>query len=129
MPYRVALDPAAGLATVTVEPGPSNLLETLEMMRALAADPMFRPGVGVLVDARALTWAPRYAEAEALADANADPRVWGGHPIALLVADVVYQGIANMVGTLTALRGGHARMFTDPAEARAWLEARTAIGQ
>jgi hypothetical protein len=125
VPFRSEIDPAAGLATLAAGRRPSDVAETLAALRALAADPRFGPGFGVLLDVRGATTAPRAAEGREIAYALANPHVLGRHPVALLVdgAVAVQVGMANVVATLAELGGGTVRAFTDAGAARAWLAA------
>lgn len=118
MPYHTRIDRAAGFAVVTGF-GANDYASSLATMNALADDPSFEPGWGVLCDLRESAYAPSSEDARRLSTAYmARLR---GRPLAFVVTGALQLGVANMIATLFELGGGVAAVFGSPAEATRWL--------
>jgi hypothetical protein len=122
VPFTYAIDRDRWLVTVTVA-GPWDLACALASMRAIRADPLFRPADRVLVDLRDADYAPTAAEVRALAALQAMPAGYLRHRVALLVARPPLARAMALRARLCRSRGAACRAFRSPAEALTWLDA------
>ena len=77
---------------------------------------------GVLFDLRALRYIPTAAEARYIGERYGDVGVTYDLRMAYLAPPGAAFGVARSIEILSGLRGAAARVFTDEADALAWLE-------
>lgn len=89
------------------------------LLRDLARD--VAPGEPLVVDLRGVGVLPDTTEVELMANLLASRFGFRGSRVAVLVDDGAQWGVARMIATMTALRGGHARAFQDEEVALTWV--------
>ena len=126
MPYEEKVIEGEGYALI-LSYGEVSAQQRIEVMKRPLQEPAFAPGMSVLVDARQLESTPPFVEFEKIARAQA--RMLAGHPIAILSALNAKYGVARQAAMLTeAAGGGHVSVFTDHAEAIAWIRTLSPLG-
>src|SRR5262245_39981561 len=118
MPFRVTLDYKRRFARVTPD-GECALGDAFTVMRAIAVDPLFGPGWGVLADVRDGPWVPPQDEPRQITDFWARSPVLLAQPQAVVVGSPVQLGAAGQIAALIDVRGGKLGAFTDRAAAEA----------
>jgi hypothetical protein len=127
MPYSHTIHPQEKYALMIAE-GACDLDQTIVAMTSLAHDPEFRPGFGILADARRVEYTPGAEETHQLATVASQRDVFLDHPMAIVVSQDLNYGIARIFSALASLRGATAEVFRDMEAARAWLTAAVAAG-
>lgn len=102
--------------------GRGNLGEGRELIDALHARAAGERIVGVLIDIRELAYLPTAEEAHSLGEWYATFSVACRARIAFLAPPGAEFGVARMVGIIAELRGAAAAVFSDSADALAWLQ-------
>jgi hypothetical protein len=120
---QYSIDPEKKLAYLTL-PEKTDLAETLEALRQLAADERLGNDFGILVDVRATTFIPTAGEARAIASEISRPALFLHRPIAVVVFQLVQYGIGNMVSLIAGVKGAVLRVFYDIEAAERWLQTR-----
>jgi len=128
MSYTWTIDTRRGRATV-VGTGAPTIAETEAAVLGLAADPAFRPGYGVLLDVRDMTYIPSWADAQAYQRLFAGLRTTYTGGIALLVRGTAPYGVARMLSVRLGFVGVQLGAFLEPGEATAWLDRLAQAGE
>ena len=121
MSYTWTIDPQRGRATV-VGTGAPTVVETEAAVLRLARDDAFRPGFGVLLDLRDMTYIPSWTDAQAYQRLFAGLRTTYSGGIALVVRGTAPYGVARMLSVMFGFIGVQLGAFTEPGEAVAWLD-------
>lgn len=117
--YEIA--PGAEFVRVTIE-GTAGAEEVIAVLRAMAADPAYRPAMPQLVDMRCVTQPTSLADLKRVADAIERMRPeFAGARWAVLVAKSAVFGVARQFGALAERAGVDVVPFFDPAHAHEWL--------
>lgn len=119
--YTWTIDPHRGRATV-IGNGAPTIVETEAAVLRLARDPAFRPGYGVLLDMRELTYIPSWADAQAYQRLFSGLRTTYTGGIALVVRGTAPYGVARMLSVMFGFIGVQLGAFTEMGEAVAWLD-------
>jgi hypothetical protein len=121
MSLTYTIDPAAGVVSVAVTSPPSPA-DTRALLRSVAADPGYRPGMPLLVDRRPVPEPPSVAYVNELpvvlremARATAPCRT------AVLVGTPAVYGMLRMASALAGDTGVEVGAFRDENLARRWL--------
>jgi hypothetical protein len=94
----------------------------IEAIRDVCDDPRFRPGLDLLIDARALERAPQQLSPPLVRGRAFEIRALGFRRCALVAAPSPSQvGLANMFATYADQAGVDTRVFTKVDEALGWL--------
>jgi hypothetical protein len=127
VPVRHEIDVDGRLIIVHIA-GAVTGAEILGYYADLVADPLFRPGLAVLADCRAVTAVPTFAEIRIVATAQTQtPSVLRPRRAAVVVTTAWLFGIARQFGALAERTGVRVMPFYDEAEARGWLANEAAI--
>ena len=98
--------------------------DTLEFARALLSDPMFRPGLDELIDARDCEYSgggfDEILEYRGVRLESGRPAAGKGRWACVVSDDLMY-GLSRMFGTLASDLGVEMRVFRDMDEALGWL--------
>ena len=121
MSYTWTIDPHRGRATV-IGTGAPTIVETEAAVLQLAHDPAFRPGYGVLLDVRDMTYIPSWADAQAYQRLFTGLRTTYTGGIALVVRGTAPYGVARMLSVMFGFIGVQLGAFTELGEATAWLD-------
>ena len=121
MSYRWTIDPRRGRATV-VGTGAPTIIETEAAVLQLARDPGFRPGYGVLLDVRDMSYIPSWADAQAYQRLFAGLRKTYTGGLAVVVSGTAPYGVARMMSVMFGFIGVQLGAFTELGEATAWLD-------
>ncbi|TMQ57533.1 MAG: hypothetical protein E6K76_10215 [Candidatus Eisenbacteria bacterium] len=113
------IDRAGRIASVSAH---ANLDESLRAIRTLASDIRLEDGIGVLIDLRGFEHAPSWEEADALARTIATSGVLRQHRVALLASGRADFALANMIATLSGLKGATVHAFQSFDSATSWLK-------
>lgn len=121
MSHTYRIDPARRLVIFTFDEWPDTR-EVAEMLSHAAADPLFQPGFGALVDHRAVPQAPDALWIQRGVDTLATHwlGVQGGR-MAVLATGAATYGMGRMAEAFAESRGLEFQAFTDEAQALAWL--------
>jgi len=119
--YTWTIDAHRGRATV-VGTGAPTIIETEAAVVHLARDPAFRPGYGVLLDVRDMTYIPSWADAQAYQRLFMDLRSTYTGGIALVVRGTAPYGVARMLSVMLGFIGVQLGAFTEADDASAWLD-------
>lgn len=104
---------------VTSSTGRDSIIEAI---RAVCDDPRFRPGLDLLIDARALERAPQQLSPPLVRGRAFEIRALGFRRCAVVAAAAPVQvGLANMFATYADQAGVDTRVFTKIEEAESWL--------
>jgi hypothetical protein len=121
MSFLYSIDPEKKRAYLIL-PEKTNLAETLETLRELAADERLGEEFHILIDVRATSFIPTAREAREIAWAISNPALFLRRPIAVIVSQLVQYGMGNMVSLIAGLKGIVLRVFYEVEEAEAWLK-------
>jgi len=121
MSYTWTIDAHRGRVTV-VGTGAPAITATEAAVLHLARDPAFRPGYGVLLDVREMSYIPSWADAQAYQRLFAGLRSTYTGGIALVVNGTAPYGVARMLSVMLGFVGVQLGAFTDLANAAAWLD-------
>jgi hypothetical protein len=121
MSYTWTIDARRGRATV-VGTGAPTMSETEAAVLHLARDPGFRPGYGVLLDVRDMSYIPSWADAQAYQRLFAGLRATYTGGLALVVSGTAPYGVARMMSVMFGFIGVQLGAFTELGEATAWLD-------
>ncbi len=124
MPYTIDIQPGRRRVVVTGT-GTSDIGETMDTMRRLAADPVHEPNFGIFCDVRELAYVASFEDLIVMRDGFGALKVSYTGPIAILVPDLLRYGIARTISGLTGLIGIRIEAFRELAEAEAWLASAT----
>jgi hypothetical protein len=104
---------------VTSSTGRDSIIEAI---RAVCDDPRFRPGLDLLIDARALERAAQQLSPPLVRGRAFEIRALGFRRCAVVAApSPSHVGLANMFATYADQAGVDARVFTEIDEALGWL--------
>ena len=117
-----SIDEDKKLVYVTV-PEETDLAESLQTLRQLAADDRLSEGFGILMDARHTYSIPTAEEARAIASEMSSLSLFLRHPTALVVSQVVQYGLGSMISIIAGFKGAIIQVFYEVEEAEAWLRA------
>jgi hypothetical protein len=117
-----SIDEDKKLVYVTV-PEKTDLAESLQTLRQLAADERLGEGFGILMDARHTYSIPTAEEARAIASEMSSLSLFLRHPTALVVSQVVQYGLGSMISIIAGFKGATIQVFYEAEEAEAWLQA------
>lgn len=121
MPIRHAVDPRAGVARFTVS-GEFTLADMQAAVDRLAADPIYRPGMPILSDHRAIARPASAEEVAGLVSHVADHGpVFAGARMAIVAASAASYGMMRMLSTLAEDVPMEIAVFLDVDEALRWL--------
>ena len=121
MHFRYRILPVAQLVRIDYL-GQPDFAEWAAMMCAIFADPSYEPGFGFLVDRSPVVEAPSIAHIRQVSDFLVEHRVQlRGSRRAVVVSSTASYGMARMLGARIGVAGLEQAVFTDPAEALAWL--------
>ena len=110
-----------GIVSVLVT-GAADPDAVIELLRSLAYDPAFRPGMPQLVDMRDVPEPLPVKDLERVAYAFEQLRArFAGSRAAVLVSTTAMFGVVRQFGTLVERAGLEVTPFTDEHEALAWL--------
>ena len=123
MSYTWTIDPSRGRATV-IGTGAPTIIETEAAVLHLARDPAFRPGYGVLLDVRDMSYIPSWADAQAYQRLFAGLRTTYAGGLALVVRGTAPYGVARMLSVMFEFIGVQLGAFQELGEASAWLDRR-----
>ena len=102
--------------------GAADPYAVIELLRSLAEDPAFRPGMAQLVDMREVPEPLPVKDLERVAHAFEQLRTrFAGSRAAVLVSTTAMFGVVRQFGTLVERAGLEVTPFTDEDEALAWL--------
>ncbi len=121
MSYTWTIDPHRGRATV-IGTGAPTIVETEAAVLHLARDPAFRPGYGVLLDVRDMSYIPSWTDAQAYQRLFTGLRTTYTGGIALVVRGTAPYGVARMLSVMFGFIGVQLGAFTELGEATAWLD-------
>ena len=124
MPYAIDIRSEQRRVVVTGT-GKPDVVETMETMRRLAAEPDFEPTFGILCDVRELEYVASFDDLIVMRDGFDELKESYAGPIAVLVPDLLRYGIARTISGLTSLIGIRIEAFRELAEADAWLASET----
>lgn len=122
VPFSYTIDPQLGL--VRFHPGDElpSLQELEAVLDQLAQDPLFRPGFAVIVDRRHFTMEPDVGYVRGGISAIAERHArFGQTRWASVTSHLASYGMGRMAEAYAEHRGVQYRVFTDEAEAMAWL--------
>lgn len=121
MPVHHEIDVDAGRIVVQLS-GEVTAAEIFGYYAKLAADPLLRPGLGVLADSRDVTAVPSFAEMSMVATSTSrtPPDMRPTHA-AVVVAAAWLFGIVRQFGALAERGGIRVMPFYDLEEACEWL--------
>lgn len=122
MPYTIDIQTARRRVVVTGT-GSSDITDTMETMRRLAAQPAYESTFGIYCDVRQLDYVASFEDLIVMRDGFDALKASYSGPIAVLVPDLLRYGIARTISGLTGLIGIRIEAFREPAEADAWLAA------
>jgi len=125
MSYTITVEPRERLVFVRVF-GQGSAAEARQLIVELGSRIDCPPEFGVLMDIRELEYVLDPREVTDIADRHAGPFGFGLRRVAVLANPGVLFGVARQIATLTEFRGSVIEVFTDPAEAAAWLRNETA---
>ncbi len=96
--------------------------DTFEFAQELAADPLYRPGLDELIDARNCVFEGGFSDALEYRNVLRDirPSTGKGRWACVVSGDLMY-GLSRMFGTLAGALGVEMRPFRNIADALAWL--------
>ena len=122
MAITFLIDPQARIVFLTTS-GDSNLSEWTDTMKALLADPLYRPDLNFLSDRRQQSNVPDKKFAQDAADFLKQHANEMGHFRWATLSDspAVY-GMQRMFTIFSEMRGVTAKAFTDYDEACQWLQ-------
>jgi hypothetical protein len=127
MSHETVFDSEHRLVVLTLR-GPYTMPAIIQMLKELHADPRNTPGTHILSDFRAAQFVVRGDEVRDLIDTMASAiRAHGPHRSAAVVSSATMYGLSRMVGSYLELQQlpTDFRIFTDRAEAEAWLKEQT----
>ena len=120
MGFQVNID--SNIQTVTiVGTGPTDAAGFREILLKAVADPSFRVGYRILVDARSLDYTPTIEESKKFVEFHISNDTLKRSKVAVVVAKLVDYGMANMFSTLCEIGGASVRSFKSVTEAENWL--------
>lgn len=107
---------------VTVIPiGVNDFESSIEAMRRLSSDPVFKPGFRILCDFRELTYTPSSDETLLLGRIMASPNLFQSHRVAFVASAPLLQAIFRIMTIVANVWGGQVSLFQDLKEAEEWL--------
>jgi len=120
MPYDWSVDRETGTAYIKAT-GESSFEESADAFTRLSKDPDFKPDTQILLDVREHRYTPSLVDGRRLLSLLDD---LGMHNrIGLLVTTRLHFGVGRQMSLLGSLKNLKIRVFTEPDEAREWLES------
>ncbi len=101
--------------------GPTDATGFRAALLKVVADPSFRAGYSILVDARSLDYTPTIAECKQFSEFHISTDELIMSKVAVVVTKMVDYGMANMFSTLCEIGGASVRSFQSVPEAENWL--------
>ena len=120
MAFEHSFDSASRVALITGDAN-AKFEDCVEAVQQASATNRLPEGYGVMVDLRKSRFAPPWDDAEPLAAAVARASAALQHRIAFVASGPTHVAFANLVASLSGLRGAVVKTFREPEEARHWL--------
>ncbi|WP_020472758.1 hypothetical protein [Zavarzinella formosa] len=120
MPFQLTFDPEHRLATITGS-GPADAAAIRGILLQVVADPEFKFGYRVLLDARSLDYTPTPEETRAFVEFHMSIEALRNSKVAVVVGKLVDFGMANMFAALCDLEDAPVQSFQSIIAAKEWL--------
>lgn len=120
MGFQINIDSNKQKATI-LGTGHTDAAGFRDILLKAVADPSFRVGYGILVDARSLDYTPTIDETKQFTEFHISNDTLKRSKVAVVVTKVVDYGMANMFSTLCEMKGATVRSFQSVTEAECWL--------